>query len=291
LAEHLIKVSNDQKLYESYHSWRKEPLPHAFLEKYNISNTHSKCRTCRWAYAKKYGLGWNHTSQSLEPVLLPRETCVIRHYLTSPAEESWWAHNSGNNELELAEFGHVEFSCPLTNNGIARARVGQGELYRSIWSYDGTTDMYIEGHASSTYKLRLAFPMKDHKTIQSAENLFWIQNDISRISIALQTYNEHPQFPTATATSGVFEVHIYPDMLPLRVRIIVENFDTLHRGADEQASYYGQMMADDIRDHPQLFFVPGSMDQAKLTSLQPKTEATDLHLSSLHMKGAKYHNG
>jgi hypothetical protein len=42
LADYLNKVANDQQLYESYHAWRNEPLPQSFLDKYDLSRTHSK---------------------------------------------------------------------------------------------------------------------------------------------------------------------------------------------------------------------------------------------------------
>jgi hypothetical protein len=261
LAEYLIKVSNDQKLYESYHIWRKEPLPDAFLAKYNISRTHSKCRTCRWAHAKKYGLGWDHTRQSIEPLVLERATCVRDNHLVTPAVESWSkdGYSNGENfELELVNFESVQSSCPLMKNGITRSKVGNNELTRSIWSNDGTTDIYVEGSSVNTYILKLAFPLEDHKSLHIDKfNLVWIENNRSRVSIAIQC---NPEFTRDISSalhvaSGLFEVHISPDILPLRVRMIVENLDSFNNDADAHPSYYAKRMFDDMFETPHLFSV------------------------------------
>lgn len=195
LASYLTNVSNDQELYESYHSWRERPLPEIFLNKYNISNTHSKCRTCRWGFARKYGLGWNHASQSVEPTILQRMTCVQANYLTSPAIESWRMTDSSNNrsELVLHNFAALESSCPLVQNFMSRARVGNSSLIRSIWSNNGATDIYIEGEIPHSYILRLTFPMKQHETLWIDKpnlNLLWIQDNKSRVSLA---FNVNPE--------------------------------------------------------------------------------------------------
>ena len=285
LASYLTKVSNDQKLYESYHSWRERPLPEKFLNKYNISNTHSKCRTCRWGFARKYGLGWNHASQSVEPTILQRKTCVQANYLTSPAIESWRMTDSSNNrsELVLHNFAALESSCPLVQNFIPRARVGNSSLMRSIWSNDGATDIYIEGEIPHSYILRLTFPMKQHETLWIDKpnlNLLWIQDNKSRVSLA---FNVNPESQKdikdiVFVSSGVFEIRIDPDLpLPLRVRIVVENLDTFHKGGSTQLSYYGLRVSEDIMKPPQLFLA-GDINPFK---------SEDSQVSSIHMKVRK----
>ncbi|KAL3785321.1 hypothetical protein HJC23_008885 [Cyclotella cryptica] len=291
LAKYLVKVSNDRKLYESYHSWREEPLPQSFLIKYNISHTHSKCRTCRWAHARKYGLGWNHTKQSLEPVFLPRETCVKGNHLASPAVESWWvadADNHENNKLELKIIGDSESLCPFLPDDVSRAKLGNSDLIRSVWSHDGTTDILIEGETFYSYTLQLAFPLKHHEAPQYiGDHTLWIQDDRSRVSLAFSSYSRfqgHKEI--VTALSGVFHVHVTPELLPLRIRIIVENVDTFHEGATEQPSYYGHLMANDIANPPHLF----SVDRLnELEQFSLKEDSSDRALSSfqsLHFKSS-----
>lgn len=267
LADHLLHVSSDQKLYESYHTWRNEPLPKAFLAKYNISRTHSQCRTCRWAHARKYGLGWNHASQMIESVSLSREACVQSNRLTSPVTESWailgYEHD---NEVRLNEFGLGESLCPLAQHKISRSSIGNGELIRTIWRTDAATDIYVEGDSSNSYILRLAFSFQiDHRNTQlfTESNVVWIQNKNSRISLAfnLGPGRERKLVDIVSMKPGMFEVRIDPDMLPLRVRIIVEDLNLLQEGAEGELTYYGKMMSNDIVEIPQLFSITGAADQ------------------------------
>ena len=76
LGEYIIKVMNNKTLYDSYHEWRKKPLPESFHNKYNFTNTHSICCMCRWGYAKKMGLGWDHDSQTIQETRLPQKLCL-----------------------------------------------------------------------------------------------------------------------------------------------------------------------------------------------------------------------
>lgn len=63
LAAHLKAVLRNASLYASYHAWRKDPLPRWFQAKYGFTRVHSECRTCRWADAKRRGLGWDRKRQ------------------------------------------------------------------------------------------------------------------------------------------------------------------------------------------------------------------------------------
>ena len=65
LGRYLSKVAANKTLYDSYHAWRYRPLPADFVRRYNMTNIHSECRTCRWAYAKKFGLKWDHVAQDI----------------------------------------------------------------------------------------------------------------------------------------------------------------------------------------------------------------------------------
>jgi len=78
LADYLNKVANNRTLYEFHQAWRSKTydtpslLPPEFHKKYDFTNVHSNCRLCRWAYAKKYGFGWNHANQTIETTVYPR---------------------------------------------------------------------------------------------------------------------------------------------------------------------------------------------------------------------------
>jgi hypothetical protein len=63
LALHLSAVLKNETLFESYHHWRREPLPTWFLRKFNFTRVHSKCRACKWAWATRHGKGWDRQAQ------------------------------------------------------------------------------------------------------------------------------------------------------------------------------------------------------------------------------------
>lgn len=266
LAEYLVKVANDRGLYESYHKWRKEPLPQAWNDKYDLTNTHSQCRFCRWGHAKKYGLGWNHTKQEIVPIFLnsknlnPRELCLHESdgALLKPGKETWWS-----NALPLSvrpENNHIN-PCPLGEEDFVRASVGEEGLIRSVWTNDGATDILIDGSISNSHTLQLEFPIKDHDELKVIDdNMVWIQNYASRISIITDGGNTSS---IVTAKTGTVSVTLKPEALPLQVRIIVENQDLFHEGASDVPSYYSLSMVDDIINPPELFWVT---DEASLGS-------------------------
>ncbi|KAL3780861.1 hypothetical protein HJC23_001594 [Cyclotella cryptica] len=256
LAEYLIKVSNNQTLYESYHAWRNEPYPEKFLEKYNFTLVHSSCRMCRWAYAKKYGLGWNHVKQSIEPLAVSRETCVESYALKSPVVESWWdATGSRRRRLNLtpSDAHRMKSLCPLPNSTFFTARIGDGYLIRSLWSHDGVTDLYLEGHTSQPHILRLQFPMAHDSIKFFNPYTVGIQNESSRISLAFNVQGMNNFNLTSDLAADAVEITIHPDTLPLRIRIIVEDQDRFHIGAREEPTYFGKIMAEDVVITPELF--------------------------------------
>ena len=63
LAEHLHSLLDEPEKYLAYFRWKEQPLPEPFQRKFAFVGTHAKCRLCRWAYAKKYGLPWDVEQQ------------------------------------------------------------------------------------------------------------------------------------------------------------------------------------------------------------------------------------
>ena len=53
LAAHLRAILANETLYESYHAWRYRPLPAWWVARFEITRTHSECRTCLWADARR----------------------------------------------------------------------------------------------------------------------------------------------------------------------------------------------------------------------------------------------
>ena len=92
MAAYIKTVSDDKALWESYHKWRTdEGALKAFEDKYYFTKTNPLCRVCRWAYAKRYGLGWDHGRQEVKEPKIARKLCVgsSKGMVTKPFQEAW----------------------------------------------------------------------------------------------------------------------------------------------------------------------------------------------------------
>ena len=63
LAAHLKACLEDEGLYQSYHDWRRRPLPGWFVEKFNHTRVTTECRTCRYVGAMIRGQQWDEVKQ------------------------------------------------------------------------------------------------------------------------------------------------------------------------------------------------------------------------------------
>ncbi len=275
LADYLIKVSKDKTLYESYHKWRTQPLDDWFVEKYEFSNTPSICRTCKWAYAKRHGLGWSHGKQALSNPRIPHKTCqdtsgLIEH----PFREHWFSAVAAVKErgMEPTQISSSEGSKTCEwNNKNRIVEVDHGNILRKVYDRDGVTDLIIDFATSSnessipydSYILRLETPIKPdgvhgepHVVSDSA---LWIQDDESRvyimasgdgggdiglsvpkpgtIEIAFSSPSSRNDFPNAPNTTIPKSV---------RIRVVTEDVDLFHVDADKFTTYFGDLMMRDF---------------------------------------------
>ena len=258
LANYLNRVANNQTLYESYHAWRKEPYTDKFIEKYNFTHVHPTCRMCRWAFAKKYGLGWSHSKQTIKQVTLPRNTCVESSALKTPLIESWWdgSNSSSRRKLSIRPTDADKELCPITNSTIITSKIGDGQLARSLWSHDGTTDMYLEGKSTIPLVLMLQLPIMP-KSKHVHGDTVWFEDEQSRISLVFKSEGlgslDLKSALKMTTSFDTLDMTINPDNIPIRIRIIVEDRDALHKGAAEEQTYFGKIMTDDVEAMPELF--------------------------------------
>ena len=265
LAQYLNKVANNETLYNSYHAWRKAPLPKAFLDKYQPVSGKNNCRLCRWAHARKYGLGWNHKQQVIKATTLPREMCVDNEVglIRYPAEESWWEMRDERlvpMKINSSSSNNSSILCALDGK-VVTAPI-DGELRRSVWSRDGTTDILLQGQTSNGIVLCLEFPMKQHEPLRQLNtHTSWIQNDVSRISIVVVDNDGNGATHLVSCVeAGIVSIKMDSTLHSLRLRIIIEDYDRFHVGADQQQTYYGQIMEEDVRSHPQLFAFKKGVD-------------------------------
>ena len=227
LVEHLIDVSKNRTLYESYHAWRTQPEPEHFRIKYDITDTHSTCRTCRWAYARIHGLGWNHTTQSLRPLnrIGSRQVCLSTVAASSssvgsrtsllvnhPFIEEWTRTNGDAVLIDPVDVLNVEFEksdtstttavdkeCPdpLTNANHA-VDIENGKLRRYAYNYDGVTDFIIfrngkesSGVLATDAVLRLTMPILtdpiEFRKVRDDVSVWHLQDAVTRYTIMAST--------------------------------------------------------------------------------------------------------
>eukprot|EP00591_Stephanopyxis_turris_P001247 CAMPEP_0195524256 /NCGR_PEP_ID=MMETSP0794_2-20130614/23968_1 /TAXON_ID=515487 /ORGANISM="Stephanopyxis turris, Strain CCMP 815" /LENGTH=689 /DNA_ID=CAMNT_0040654433 /DNA_START=70 /DNA_END=2139 /DNA_ORIENTATION=+ len=249
LADYLHEVANNRTLYESYHAWRKK-LPQSFIKKYNFTHTHSNCRMCRWAYAKNYGLGWNHEDQRVEETFIPRTLMLDGNTgeIRKPFQEQWMDTSgkfavttaAGTNFAAICE----DFSCSKKYQTMDLPKYG---LTRTVWAHDGVIDVYIDGtnYQGNTNDLifRLNTDVKSQRPIRSQSSkrdnkfTFVFQDSHTRFTL-LTSWDAQ----VSISRLGVVDISLdkgsfswFPNLV---VRIIVENIDTFHQGGEKKGPYY-----------------------------------------------------
>ena len=91
---------------------------------------------------------------------------------------------------------------------------------------------------------------------QAYDNIVWFENGSSRISLVLKNVEGSNALDSAsviTASHDLVEVKDDSNHLPMRIRIILEDQDTHHKGSESEYTYYGKIMADDVFNAPELF--------------------------------------
>ena len=243
LADYLIRLTKDRALYESFHAWRYKPIDSAFQQKYEFTKTHSTCRICKWAYAKRHGLGWNHTLQSIEEPRISHKTCRNKIGLVGHPFKEYWLTESGENAVAVKSQTSVK-TCSLdASNRILE--IDDDALQRKIFDHDGVTDLIIDPRSAlsvtNRYQLKLETPIATSDLQNIVESLgkeWWLQDTSSRITILTSQPVE-----MSVVKQGAVQFVVSS---PLRVRVIIEDVDTFHKGAKKRANYFGDMMKQDF---------------------------------------------
>ena len=221
LAGYINKVAANKTLYDSYHEWRSKPLPEPFRRKFEFTQTHSICRICRFAYAKKYGLGFDHGSQTVEDLVISRQV-------------SYDSNGKVNHPFrEISE---------LPGDGWKR----------TVWEHDGVIDLHFETLPQSNseiYRMETAVRGDFHEL---ESNVFIVQNGESRITI-LTSWDAD----VVNTDAGTVDILLEPSFAVLRLRVLVEDLDTFHKGADKLTNYFGSLMTKDFFAPMEAFLVVG----------------------------------
>lgn len=197
LALYVKKVLTDKDLWESYHTWRNdETILTAMEGKYEFTRTSPTCRLCRWAYAKKYGLGWDHEKQQVQQTRLPKDklcTTADHGLVSKPFGEQWVTKKKSNDSGVTDEESVVEKILLEDSEGEScTAMSADGDIdfdsykcHRMIVHHDGVTDIVISDSARASTDteviLRLTFP-----GIRNPDGAFF--------------HNTHLMVPTQTGT-------------------------------------------------------------------------------------------
>lgn len=243
LGAYLNKVAGDRKLYESFHEWRYMPLPEAFINKFNFTHTHSICRMCRWAYARRYGFGWNHTFQTVQDTRISRNFCTNTQGLVKlPFSERWTSR--GTSVFVAVEDNN---DCERKDNFIQI-----GNLTRRAWSHDGVIDLFVEGVSEDNFELEISAPIKTDLYRKGA-NHYIFQDAYSRFTLLtrqeVQAQSDKP---------GVVQFGDLP--VGFTVRVIIEDIDTFHKDAYKHVSDFAEMMTSDFL-HPIEFYLSEDVEE------------------------------
>jgi hypothetical protein len=239
LANYLIKLTEDKALYQSYHAWRYRPIDPAFEQKFEFTKTHSTCRICKWAYAKKHGLQWNHTTQEVQQPYIEHKTCRNKMGLIGHPLKEYWLSESTGKAVPVQSNGDTK-TCSLSDSNRL-VHIDGGKFQRKIYDQDGVTDFIIDGNGEGRYILKLETPIVSNNLTEIEEESgkeWWLADSQSRMTILTSR-----KVPVSLSKPGTVDIPISSD---LRVRVIVENIDKFHKGAKKRANYFGELMKQDF---------------------------------------------
>lgn len=266
-AEFLKKVVADKKLWYKYQEWRRdEEKLKRFDAMYNFTRTSPECRMCRWAYAKKYGLGWDHSQQVVKENYLPRKLCVDEKekLATHPFQETWGSNTKSENDFTC--FEHSESS-------ETTVQVNGASITRTIVHHDGVTDIYlknIEGLKASesvVFSIKVAVRNSEgayfrdtHTLVPSARNPLIssasIQDENSKVTVLANWETK-----IASPEEGIIQLNVHgisSDDEVRRIRVIGEDMSELHDKMTEYfPSSFGKMMIFDFVEPLEMYYIDG----------------------------------
>jgi hypothetical protein len=275
LAAYLGQVASNRTLYESYHLWRTQQLPQSFLRKYGFTRTHSMCRMCRWAFAKQYGLGWNHEEQAIEEPAISRKICFQsgrQMLVTYPFRESWASSNHHWGVGSSDDSKNNEDTCyqeSWETSPKSAVLLRSGTLRRKIVIRDGIIDLFLlepaslDAGCSDDAVLYLDTPIQvkadDDGLHVVNKNQYWLQDETSRITILTNRPDITVQVTTKQQSAereAALQILIPKGQMPIRLRFITEDNNHFYENGKKEAQYFATIMADDFENPIEAFLVP-----------------------------------
>jgi hypothetical protein len=301
-AAYVAEVSHNETLWNSYHEWRTdEKSLQKFEQRYAFvkSAPSPECRVCRWAYSKMYGLGFNHSTQVLQPTKLSRNLCTSpleeggekANLITQPFRETWYVVNDHDETSNTMMDDSV--CTPTTSSTDIIAVYGRemGTKYdveRYVVAHDGIIDITItkitnyDPLVNGPMRLRLDIDHVHNTDGASFRNIHSWVTESTRTplmsSMAIQDEYAKVTIITNFITSfyspakGIIEIEITPGTTneevlesSLRIRIVLEDTHPIHDKLTEYfpSSYARQMMHDFI-DPIELYYTESSSSSSSL---------------------------
>jgi hypothetical protein len=274
LGEYVKQVGENKTLWESYHEWRKDPdALQSFQQRYEFTRIDPTCRMCRWAYAKQYGMGWDHIKQVVQEPVLPRSLCVDSEtsLLVSPFHESYVTKKSDSSYTVATRAEGSTTSCDDHYDAL---RGVFDPVERSIEAHDGVTDLIF--HKMNRPKeagdsiLRLEFGVKNangtyfsnpHSLVSTVRGPLYssmaIQDERSKVTVLANWETE-----MLGTSQGTIEILLHgTDKGDLhqdeqrRLRVIMDDMSYLHDKMTEYfPSSFAKLMIKDFVDPLQVFY-------------------------------------
>lgn len=259
LATHVKEVATDKTLWESFHTWRTdETALAAFERKYQFTKTSPECRMCSWAYAKMYGLGWDHELQRVQPTYIPREMCIDgqTNLVTKPFREVWTVGSSSS--LKPAEDSQSSCQKAASSDGDQTLKQDGWSVVRSIVQHSSVTDIMIHDIQSGDEEMTLAFEFKNVNNTEGAffRNSHSILESERGVLVSSGTIQDHKSKVTVLANwetkvwsprQGIIQLVIQSKNAPAlhedemrRIRLITEDMGQLH---DKMTEYFPSSFA------------------------------------------------
>ncbi len=280
LAEYVEKVMADKELWMSYHKWRDDDAAiEKVLQQNEFAKTGQTCRLCRWAYAKKYGLGWDHVKQEVRQIpKVPKEkfcTTADHGLVSKPFVESWVTRTSGGSDEKVFEEEVDLESCSSVSVDGAVA-VGSYKGKRKIYQHDGVTDFIftesMDDSADKETSLRLTFPgvrnpdgaffYNTHTTVStdkgSRVSSASIQDNLVKITVLTNwdTTVKSTGIGTMEVVMKNDNTSITSNDAPRRVRVIIEDINTVvDKMTEFFPSSYCKLMTNDFIEPIGVYFV------------------------------------
>lgn len=272
LWDFLLNVAQNRTLYESYQAWRYKPLPDAFVRKYNFTHVHSTCRMCRWAFAKRYGWGWDHEQQSIKETdaLAERKLCWdnTTGLLLHPFREQWLSSNFRDlsvwREAWASDDKSVRHDPSYGKNAVCGVHEGKGlqnktrsvllangGIRRTIWSHDGILDMFLHPQRRAKGGQSVVLEMDIPSLMQRREEVtktvignreFWLQGGSFRFTVLT---GQNVMWASSAAGKARMFISLKDDAT-FRMRILIEHVETRRPESRHDSSYFANMAAYDF---------------------------------------------